>query len=123
MKHKLFLFLSLMIGMLSLSSIQANAARVNVELQVEYEDPTTNQGESHRGPVLVPEVGIEDYTLTFTTPCYGYTLELLDEDGDVVYTTIVTSDTLVLPSTLEGEYEPRLYPTGSSIYFYGYVMF
>ena len=123
MKHKLFLFLSLMMGMLSLSSIQANAARVNVELQVEYEDPTTNQGEPSRGPVLVPEVGIEDYTLTFSTPCYGYTLELLDEDGYVVYTTVITSDTLVLPSTLEGEYELRLYPTDSSIYFYGYVMF
>ena len=123
MKHKLFLFFSLMMGMLSLSSIQANAARVNVELQVEYEDPTTNQGEPSRGPVLVPEVGIEDYTLTFTTPCYGYTLELLDEDGDVVYTTVIASDTLVLPSTLEGEYQLRLYPTDSSIYFYGYVMF
>ena len=124
MKHKLFLFFSLMMGMLSLSSIQANAARVNVELQVEYEDPTTNQGESHKGPVLVPEVSIEDYTLTFSTPCYGYTLELLDEDGDVVYTTIITSTTVNLPTTLSGEYQLRLIPNdGGSIYFYGYVMF
>ena len=123
MKHKLFLFFSLMMGMLSLSSIQANAARVNVELQVEYEDPTTNQGESHKGPVLVPEVSIEDYTLTFSTPCYGYTLELVDENDVVAYTTIITSDTLVLPSTLSGEYQLRLIPNDGNIYFYGYIMF
>ena len=123
MKHKLFLFLSLMMGMLSLSSIQANAARVPVELQVEYEDPTTNQGESHKGPVLVPKVSIEDYTLTFSTPCYGWTLELLDENDDVVYTTIITSTTVNLPATLSGTYQLRLIPDGGSIYFYGFVLF
>ncbi|MBR3481249.1 MAG: hypothetical protein IKQ59_12425 [Prevotella sp.] len=72
---------------------------------------------------MVPEVGIEDYTLTFSTPCYGFTLELLDEDGDVVYTTVITSTTVNLPSTLSGEYQLRLYPTGGTIYFYGYVLF
>ena len=119
--RKKHLFLLLMAIMLPFTSMQLNAAQVN--LQVGYDDPTTDQESPQRGPVLVPEVGIEDYTLTFSTPCYGYTVELQDEDGYVVYTTIITSDTLVLPSTLEGEYQLRLYPTGSSIYFYGYVMF
>ena len=117
MKTKLF---ALMMAFVPFSNVSIDAAPVPVNLSIE--DPTINQEGSHRGPAI-PLVGIEDYTLTFTTPCYGYTLELLDEDGDVVYTTIVTSDTLVLPSTLEGEYQLRLYPTGSSIYFYGYVMF
>ena len=107
--------------MLSLSSVQISAAQVN--LHVGYEDPTTNQGEPQRGPVLVPEVSIDDYTLTFTTPCYGWTLVLIDEDDEVAYSTIVTSDTLVLPSTFEGEYEIQLIPTDSSYYFYGYVLF
>ena len=122
MKNKKGLFISMMMAFLPLSNVQINA-KVEIPLQVEYVDPNYGQNGPQRGPVLVPELSVEDYTLTFTTPCYGYTLELLDEDGDVVYTTVITSDTLVLPSTLEGEYELRLYPTDSSIYFYGYVMF
>ena len=110
-----------MMAMLSFSSVQMSAAQVN--LHVGYEDPTTSQGEPQRGPVLVPEVSIEDYTLSFDTSCYGCTLILLDEDGEVAYTTIVTSGTLVLPSTLSGEYEIQLIPEDSSIYFYGYVLF
>lgn len=118
---KKFVLAALMMVSLPLCSLQVNAAPVPVGLQVGFDDPENNGGPPQRGPVFVPLVGIEDYTLTFTTPCYGYTLELLDEDGDVVYTTIITSDTLVLPSTLEGEYQLRLYPTGSSIYFYGEI--
>lgn len=112
-----------MMAFMPFSSVCVNAAPVPVALQVTAVDPTTNQGGNPRSPVLVPEVSIEDYTLTFTTPCYGYTLELLDEDGDVVYTTIVNSTTVNLPSTLSGEYQLRLIPDGSSIYFYGYVLF
>jgi hypothetical protein len=123
MKKKL-LFVLAMLGMTSFTSLNVSAASAEIGLNVGYIDPTIGQGGPQRGPVLVPEVGIEDYTLTFSTPCYGYTLELLDEDGDVVYTTIITSTTVNLPSTLSGEYQLRLIPNdGSSIYFYGYVMF
>ena len=108
-------------ALMPFSSIHVSAAQV--DLQAGYVDPTNNQGEPHRGPVLVPEVSIEDYTLSFDTSCYGCTLTLLDEDGEVAYTTIVTSGTLVLPSTLNGEYEIQLIPADSSIYFYGYVLF
>ena len=119
MKTKLFV---LMMAFMPFSSVCVNAAPVT--LQIGAVDPTTNQGEPSRGPVLVPEVGIEDYTLTFSTPCYGYILELMDEDGDVVYTTIITSTTVNLPTTLSGEYQLRLIPNdGGSIYFYGFVLF
>lgn len=108
---------------MSLCSAQM-CAKVVVPLQVNYEDPTYGQGEPSRGPVIIPSVSIEDYTLTFTTPCYGYTLLLIDEDDQVAYTTIIMSDFLVLPSTLSGEYQLRLIPNdGSGIYFYGYVEF
>ena len=123
MKIAKVLLLSLMMALTPFSSIHMSAASQPVDLQAGYVDPTYDQGEPSKGPVLVPEVSIEDYTLTFTTPCYGYTLELIDEDDQVVYTTIITSDSLVLPYSLSGEYELRLYPTGTSIYFYGYVMF
>ena len=104
------------------ATINVTGAKIN--LGVGIFDPTTDMGGPQRGPALVPEVSIEDYTLTFSTPCYGYTLELLDENGDVVYTTIITSTTVNLPTTLSGEYQLRLIPNdGGSIYFYGFVLF
>ena len=104
MKIKKVLLMSMMMAFMPFSSIHVNAAPLPVNLQAGYNDPTTSQGGPQRGPVLVPEVSIEDYTLSFDTSCYGCTLTLLDEDGEVAYTTIITSDTLVLPSTLSGEY-------------------
>ena len=118
MKTKLF---ALVMAFMPFSNVSVNAAPVPVNLSIV--DPTINQEGSHRGPTI-PLVGIEDYTLTFSTPCYGYTLELLDEDGDVAYTTIITSTTVNLPATLSGTYQLRLIPNdGGSIYFYGFVLF
>ena len=119
-KGKAF-FLSMMMVMLSLSNVEVTAKPEIVPLQVGAIDPTHDQGDHPRSPI--PQVAIEDYTLTFSTPCYGYTLELVDENDAVAYTTIITSDTLVLPSTLSGEYQLRLIPNDGNIYFYGYVMF
>lgn len=105
------------------SSVQISAVPIPVELQTGFNDPTENQGEPSRGPVLEPEVSIDDHTLSVDTSCYGYTLRLVDEDDNVVFSTIITSTTVILPSTLSGEYELQLIPTDSSIYFYGYVLF
>lgn len=121
MKKSKAILLSMMMAILPLSSVNMNAAPKPVQLQSGYTDPTNDQGGRPRTPI--PQVDIEDYTLTFTTPCYGFTLELVDENDAVAYTTIITSDTLVLPSTLSGEYQLRLIPNDSNIYFYGFVMF
>lgn len=121
MSRKSFLAVLMMMALLFFNS--QRAAALPVELEFGYTDPTEDQGELPRGPVLVPEVSLEDYVLTFSTPCYSYTLELLDGDGEVVYTTIINSTTVNLPSTLSGNYELCLYPDGSNIYFFGYVMF
>ena len=82
MNKKLFSAVLMMIS-LPFCGLQVSAAPVPVGLEVGYDDPKNNAGNPQRGPVLVPEVGIEDYALAFSTSCYGYTLELLDEDGDV----------------------------------------
>lgn len=59
-----------------------------------------------KSPMRPPVVYIEDYTLTFVAGHPDYELFIKDEDGDVVYSTVVTSaETLVtLPSFLAGDY-------------------
>ena len=119
MKTKIFALMT--VASMPFSSVSVDATPLPVSLQVTAVDPTTNQGEPHRGPVLVPEVIIDGHALSFDTSCYGCTLTLLDEDGEVAYTTVVTSGTLVLPSTLSGEYEILLLPDTGSIYFFGTI--
>lgn len=121
MKKKKLLSMIMMMALLPLSSVNTNAASQPVDLQAGFNDPTTNQGSHPRSPI--PQVSIDSYTLEFDTPCYGWILELVDGNDVVAYTTIVTSDTLILPSTLSGEYQLRLIPNDGNIYFYGYVMF
>lgn len=59
-----------------------------------------------KSPMRPPVVYIEDHTLSFVMDHPDYELTIKDEDGEVVYSTIVTSaETLVtLPSSLAGEY-------------------
>ena len=63
-----------------------------------------------RGPIEVPLVYIEDYILTFEAYHPEYVLNLKDEDGTVVYSTVVysTQTQVVLPSSLSGDYEIQL---------------
>ena len=100
----------------------ANVMRVCDFIDFEYElvDPT-NEVPDHRGPVLVPEVSIEGYTLFFGTPCDGSVLRLLDEDGYVVYSTVIPTGTttLPLPTTLSGDYELQIIRDGWC--FYGWI--
>ena len=117
------LFLSMIMAFMSFSSLHISASSLPVTLQAGYNDPTEDQGKPHKAPVLVPEVSIDGYTLYLTTPGSGYTLTLIDENGELAYETVVPSGTttLTLPSWLSGEYEIRLQPSGSSIYFYGWI--
>ena len=54
----------------------------------------------------VPKVYIDDYTLLFEANHPEYVLNIKDEDGNVVYTTVVysTQTQVILPSTLSGDY-------------------
>jgi hypothetical protein len=64
-------------------------------------------GHGHgKSPMRPPVVYLEDHTLSFVVDHPDYELTIKDEDGEVVYSTIVTSaETLVtLPSSLAGEY-------------------
>ena len=103
--RKIFCFLfALTMTSFSLSSNGVYAARVNLT----YEDPNYNQDNPQRNPIQIPEVDLYGHTLTFYTSCLGSTLRLVNAENEVIYTTVITSDTLVLPSTLEGEYEIQI---------------
>ena len=84
------------------------SAKMLVPLTVCIEDdeqPATNG--QPKSPDETPTVYIEDYTLYFEANHLDYVLNIKDEDGDVVYTTVVYSaqTQAVLPSTLSGDYE------------------
>lgn len=101
----------------------ANVMRVCdfIEFQYELVDPTNEIPPYHRGPANVPEVSIDGYTLLFGTPCDGSVLRLLDEDGYVVYSTVIPAGTttLPLPTTLSGDYELQIIQGGWC--FYGWI--
>lgn len=89
------------------SSFSDVVARV-IDFEVCITDPTENHEPLQKGPILTPYVNIEGYTLFFITPCNGCTLRIVNAEDEVEYTTIITSGMLVLPSTLEGDYEIQI---------------
>ena len=99
---KKLLFLALSIFMMSTSAFAWKLVTLTVN-----GDDETGLGNGHpRGPIEAPTVYIEDYSLSFEANHPDYVLNIKDEDGDVVYTTIVYSaqTQVVLPSTLSGDY-------------------
>ena len=75
--------------------------------------PTTTGGGSTGFPkslVQIPEVYLDGNTLSFDSAIEGCTVQLLDEDETVVYSSVISvgQTTLVLPSTLSGEYELQI---------------
>lgn len=116
-KNKFLLFLAM--AFLPFAYVCVNAFADEVPLQVRIDDPNEDKPPYPKTPIIVPEVGIEDYTLTFDASCLGCELRLLDENGVLVYSTTITSNTLVLPAYLSGEYELQII---SGIYcFYGFI--
>lgn len=117
MKKRLLLLL-LMMALMPLSHY---VMAQTINFKVGYVDPQNPFEEDHRSPVLIPEVEIEGYTLFFTTPCDGCVLRLLDENDDVVYSSVIPSGStsLVLPSYLSGEYEIQIIQ--GNLCFWGYL--
>ena len=113
MKKQLFSFLLLMGGVISSLAIPIN-------LSVQIDDHTPTCPSVPKSPILVPIVDLTAGIVTFQEGHADYTLEILDEDGLVVYSanvpTAVTN--VVLPTWLSGDYEIRLL-TGGTYYFYG----
>ena len=102
MKKRLLLLLCVCNFMLGTSVI----AKELIPLQVCCLDDERIGHGYPKSPDETPTVYIEDYTLYFEANHPEYVLNIKDEDGDVVYTTVVYSaqTQVVLPSTLSGDY-------------------
>ena len=93
-----------------------------VQLQVQIYDPVVSGNPMPKSPVEAPTVSLDDHTLYIYDVAYDFTLMLVDENDDVIYSTFVPANTasLVLPSTLTGTYTLMLIPNGT-YYFEGEI--
>lgn len=114
---KKVLFAIMIMVSLPLSVVYADPS--DIDLEFGYVDPNNQNPDQHRTLPAIPEVSIDGYTLSFISPCNGYTLRLLDENDNVVYSTVIVSSTLVLPSTLSGDY--RIEIISGNYCFWGYI--
>ena len=108
MKRKTLIIFTLVMAMLSLTNVRANAVPMRVYFQVHHQvgyiDPQDEHDDPIRTPIQPPLIYIEDGTLTFDTPCDGCELRLVNEEDEVEYTTVISGSTLELPSDLSGTY-------------------
>ncbi len=116
------LMIVLIMALLPFTSVCVNAENPgDIDLEVGYDDPNYPNGSQPRSPIIVPHVGINGFSLIFYTSCDGCILRLLDENENVVYTTMIPvgTSTLVLPSYLSGNYRIEIIP--GTIYFWGNI--
>ena len=116
MLKKLFLAFAL------LSSWGVNSIYAGEQIPMHIINPSGPEGGNTLAPPRPWYITQDDYTLSMPAFEDDFTLELLDEDGVVVYTTFVPSGTtlIVLPSTLSGDFELRL--VADTYYYIGYIM-
>lgn len=83
------------------------------------------KGATHGGKPKAPAspwfIELDNNVISMTaTPC-DYTLNLYDEDGDVVYTAFIPAGTssVILPATLSGDFEIRF--ETDTYYYYGFI--
>lgn len=100
----LFAFLSLSVC----ASVLFPAERLI--LQVMVIDPTISQNPQPKSPVVPPSVSIDGHTLYLYSGCAGATLQVVDGQDEVVYTTEIPDEIeeIELPETLVGEYELQI---------------
>ena len=92
-------------------SALADGGPEQVDLQVSIDNPTLPNNGPHKAPprmpsVQVPVVFLDGNTLYFDEPCSGCTLQLLDEDEEIVYAVVLPNGTTEweLPELASGEY-------------------
>ena len=117
MKKFLFMAFLLLSGAIISTAV---AGQQNIPMQIIDKDGVGN-GHTY-APPRPWYIIQDDYTLTLPAFEDDYSLELRDEDGDVVYSTFLPSGTtqVILPSTLSGSFEIRL--VGNTYSYRGYIL-
>ena len=105
----LFILLFIVVGGVNVYAGENNLSQV-IDLSVKGIDPTYGNGEFPRTPVQVPYITLDGHTLYTGNIWFDAILEIVDGDGEVVYTTFVFqgTPTITLPNDLTGDYELRL---------------
>ena len=89
----------LLVALFAVTTIKAQPDLVPV-----HPVPTTPDNGGHpRSPILVPVLYVDGYTLTASDNTIGSTIQLLDENDNVVFSTYVyVEGDIQLPTTLSG---------------------
>ena len=116
MVRKLVLFVILLIGGCSFSY-----GAQQIPMHIIDETPV-----GHSGPYAPARpwyITQDENVFTLAATPEDYTLVLLNEDGEVVYSdTLFSGSTMfILPSTLSGSFEIRLMPFAYTYYYRGYI--
>lgn len=79
-------------------------------LQVKITDPSKPYNPIGRTSVAIPTIYIMGCDLHFEAQCDDCTLQIVNKDGNVEYSTVIPANTtsLTLPSYLSGEYELQI---------------
>ena len=78
-------------------------------------NPDNGNGENTRSPILLPVLYLDGYTLTAGDNTLGSAIQLLDEDGTVVFSTYVYIEgDINLPTPLSDAYTIRVIRDGDT---------
>lgn len=112
---KLIIFLLFLVG--------GGTFAFGAQIPMQIIDPSLPSGGHPYAPVRPWYITQDDYAFTLAATPEDYTLVLLDEDDEVVYSdTLLSGSTMfVLPSTLSGNFELRLIPFASTYCYRGYL--
>lgn len=97
----------------------------NVQKTVGLEYGKIDSSPTHQGgpktPIYPWYIDVTNNVITMSATSCDYTLNLYDEDGEIVYTVFVPTGTtqVILPTTLSGDFELRF--ETSTYYYYGYI--
>ena len=96
-------------------SALADGEPEQVDLEVSIENPILPNTGIHKAPprpsaVQIPTVFLDGFMLYFDEPCDGCTLQLVDEDEEVVYSVVLPNGTTEweLPELASGEYKLQI---------------
>lgn len=100
---------NLLILVLMCLSITVMAVSIET-LDLDFQCELIRQKPAHHGfprtPVKSPSASLNDHTL-YIEGATGCTLQLL-QDGEIVYSTVILSETVVLPEELSGTFELQI---------------